>query len=117
MRIDATDPKWPEWVKYLFPCDGDESHYLYVSWWADERDPDWDGFLEVTGTYWSPNLWDRIKGAAKILSGQRHYGDGIVLTEETTDRLIETLEELKSQRGKTNGKVQPASKDEYSNQD
>lgn len=109
MRIDFTDPKWPEWVKYLYPCDCRETEFLYISWWDDESGEDRFAFLEVIPAVWTPSYWERIKAAAKIIAGQPHYHGGILLNPETVERLRETLDEIG--RGENHGKVEHTNED------
>jgi hypothetical protein len=111
MKLDATKSTLPDWHKHLFPCDCGESHFLELSW-SEDPDDDFPGYLDVTQTIWSGGIWDRIKAAGKVLLGRRHYFGGVVLDEETTDHLIESLNEQReaAKKGKEreNAEVQQA---------
>lgn len=91
MRLDATDPKMPEWHKYLFPCDCHDSTYLEVEWWDDFDG--YPGYLNITPTFWAPTIRERIKTSIKVLFGKRHYLNGVLLEADTAARLIETVQE------------------------
>lgn len=94
MRADLTDPRYPDWRKYLFPCDADDHHYLLFEWWDDEPDDDYPGTLDVVPTTYAPRLRQRITTAAKVLFGRRVWTtDCVLLNEGTAVRLRATLDE------------------------
>lgn len=122
MKIDATDPKCPDWKKFLFPCDANDNDFLSIQWWTengvlDPNDP--HPFLEIIPSIWAGGWWDRIKAAGKILSGRPHYNGGIILTEDTVERLRETLDEIEilRERGENHGKVERTNEDEHVHKD
>ena len=120
MKIDATDPNWPMWRKFLFPCDCGSAEYLHISWWDDGiNDNDesiMEGYLEVVPAIWAPNWRDRLKAIAKIIAGRPFYHGGIILNPETVVQLRETLGQLELDQ-KRERQVNKDGKIEYTNED
>lgn len=95
MRIDATDPKDPEWKRFLFPCDCRESEYVHIGWWEDDDDP---AYLEVIPAIWAPGWLERLKAIGRIIVGRPHYHGGILLNPEAVGQLRLTLDEFDRKR-------------------
>jgi hypothetical protein len=108
MRIDATNTKSPEWRRFLFPCDCNDGTYLEVEWWEDEPTDEFPGYIDITPTMWGLSLWARVKGAVRLVFGQKYYGTGVVLDNDTINELVETINASKVRKGKENGEVQQA---------
>jgi hypothetical protein len=109
--FNVTNPKIPEWKKHLFPCEGDDHHWLMIEWWDDHEFQDEHPILEVTETYYADTIWGRIKGAAKVLFGRRHFFGGIILDAETVDRLVEIIHSHPKFSGSVNPNPSPAVED------
>lgn len=113
MKIDATDPKLPDWKKYLYPCDCSDNDFLHINWWTVDGHLEDDPFLEVIPAIWAADWWDRIKAIGRIIAGRPHWHGGIVLNPETVERLRETLNEIellqeRERRDKDDGEVEQA---------
>jgi len=95
VKIDATNPKSPQWQRYLFPCDASDYHHLHLEWWdlGTDVDIDVNGYLLVTPTFWRPTLWGRIKGAVLVLLGREfNHADGVILDRDTAVAIRDTID-------------------------
>lgn len=103
MRADLTDPRMPDWRKYLFPCDGNDAHFLLFEWWDDEGgdvagiENDFPATLDVVPCVYSPRFRDRVRAAFQVLRGRKVYAaDSVLIYEHTARQLRATLDEYLS---------------------
>lgn len=87
-KSDPTN-KYPGGSKtYIFPCDCRDTHYLRIERDYDFNDSNW---IEID-YFDSPDRWrDKARSVFKILRGKDHCLNGVIVTQEVADEVIEAL--------------------------
>lgn len=75
----------------MWRCDCGDAHFLTIS-----RDEGWDDYILVEGAFYPHGMWERIKCAWAVLTGQDHYSSmDIVLTDQVASEIAAELTKIK----------------------